>query len=180
MKVDLSKYKNPHYQPGPLWKRAAWHLVNALFIRSFLPFSSIKIALLRSFGARIGHGCVIKPGVNIKHPWMLRMGDYTWIGENVWIDNIAPVHIGSHCCLSQGVVLIVGNHRYDKVHFDLTLHPILIEDGVWVGARSTLLPGCHLAEQCVIHAGSTVKGNVTENEIWGGNPAQFIKKRIFN
>jgi putative colanic acid biosynthesis acetyltransferase WcaF len=177
MKVDLSQYQNPHYQPGPFWKRSIWHLINALFIRSFLPFSALKIGLLRMFGAQIGKGCVIKPGVSIKHPWMLHMGDYSWLGENVWIDNIASVHIGSHCCLSQGVVCIVGNHRFDKVHFDLTLHPIHISDGVWVGAMSTLLPGCHLEEHCVIVAGSVIKGQIPSHEIWAGNPAHFVKKR---
>ena len=177
MKVDLSKYKNPHYRPGPIWKRVTWHVINAIFIHSFLPFSSLKIALLKIYGAKIGRGCTIKPGVNIKHPWMLSIGDYSWIGENVWIDNIAPVTIGSHCCISQGVTLIVGNHRYDKSTFDLTLHPITLRDGVWVGAKSTLLPGCQINEQTVITAGSVVKGNIPGDEIWGGNPAQFIKKR---
>jgi putative colanic acid biosynthesis acetyltransferase WcaF len=180
MKVDLSKYKNPHYQPGPIWKRATWHVINALFIHSFLPFSSLKIALLKIYGAKIGSGCTIKPGVNIKHPWMLSIGDYSWIGENVWIDNIAPVTIGSHCCISQGVTLIVGNHRYDKAYFDLTLHPIALEDGVWVGAKSTILPGCKINEQSVITAGSIVKGNIPAEEIWGGNPAVFLKKRIID
>jgi len=180
MKVDLSKYKNPHYQPGPLWKRATWHVINALFIQSFLPFSNLKILLLKLYGAKIGTGCTIKPGVNIKHPWMLSIGNHSWIGENVWIDNIAPVKIGSHCCLSQGVTIIVGNHRYDKVHFDLTLHPIELEDGVWIGAKSILLPGAHLQEQCVVTAGSVIKGRIPNNEIWGGNPAIFLKKRILN
>ncbi len=177
MNVDLSKYRNPHYQPGPLWKRAIWHVVNALFIHSFLPFSPLKVFLLRCFGAKIGKGCVIKPGVNIKHPWMLKLGDYTWIGENVWIDNIACVQIGSHCCLSQGVTLIVGNHRYDRPKFDLTLHPIEIGDGVWVGAQSTILPGAQLKNMCVITAGSVIKGIIPESEIWAGNPAVFQKKR---
>ena len=178
MKVDLSKYKNPHYQPGPLWKRASWHILNALFIQSSLPFSNLKILLLKIYGAKIGTGCTIKPGVNIKHPWMLSIGNHSWIGENVWIDNIAPVKIGSHCCLSQGVTIIVGNHRYDKVHFDLTLHPIELEDGVWIGAKSILLPGSQLQEQCVVTAGSVIKGKIPNNEIWGGNPAAFLKKRV--
>ncbi len=179
MKVDLSQYRNPNYHPGPYWKRMTWHFINALFINSFIPSSTLKITLLRLFGAVIGKGCVIKPHVNIKHPWMLDIGDYTWIGENVWIDNIAPVHIGSNCCLSQGVVIIVGNHRFDKVHFDLTLHPITLNNGVWIGAKSILLPGSILQDQSVITAGSVVKGNIPPDEIWGGNPAHFIKKRNF-
>ena len=41
------------------------------------------------------------------------------IGENVWIDNLASVSIGATCCLSQGAMLLTGNHNYKKTTFDL-------------------------------------------------------------
>ena len=111
--TDLSKYNNDWYQPGAgKIKIALWYMTNALFLINPLnPFSSLKVFFLRLFGARIGKGVVIKQSVNIKYPWRLSIGDYTWIGERVWIDNLANVSIGKNCCLSQGAMLLCGNHN---------------------------------------------------------------------
>jgi putative colanic acid biosynthesis acetyltransferase WcaF len=176
-KVDLSQYKNPHYQPGSKGKRALWFLCNPILVNNFHPSSRLRIFILKLFGATIGKGCVIRPNVNIKHPWLLEVGDYTWIGENVWIDNLVKVKIGSHVCVSQGAVLITGNHRWDKVTFDLTTHPIDIADGAWIGAKSTLLPGSNIGQQAVITGGAVVHQSIPAQQIWGGNPCAFLKDR---
>lgn len=94
---------------------------------SWNPSSSLRIRLLRLFGARMGKGVVIKPSVNIKYPWNLSIGDYSWIGENVWIDNLTHVAIGSNVCISQGAMLLCGNHDYKRPTFDLMVKPIVIE-----------------------------------------------------
>ena len=86
-------------------------------------------------------GVVIKPGVNIKYPWKLEIGNHSWIGEQVWIDNLAGVKIGSNVCLSQGAMLLCGNHNYKKSTFDLIVKDIILEDGVWIGAQSVVCPG---------------------------------------
>ncbi|MEY4330456.1 MAG: hypothetical protein RL609_1204 [Bacteroidota bacterium] len=179
-KVDLSKFRNPEYQPGSFLKRSLWFLANALLLKSSHPFSFIRVMGLKIFGAHVGKGCVIRPGVNIKHPWLLSIGNNTWIGENTWIDNLTQVDIGSNVCLSQGVTLITGNHRWDNESFDLTLHPIQIADGAWIGAKSTLLPGAQIENHAVIAAGSVVHHTIPAYEIWQGNPAVMIKKRIIH
>lgn len=175
--VDLSKFTNPAYQPGSFLKRSLWFVFNSLLIKSAHPFTSVRIAVLKMFGAEIGRGCVIRPGVNIKHPWLLVIGNHTWIGENVWIDNLTNVTIGDHVCISQGSTIITGNHRWDKVTFDLTLHPIQIEQGAWIGAKSLLLPGSNVMNHAVIAGGSIVHHTIPAYEIWQGNPAVFLKKR---
>jgi putative colanic acid biosynthesis acetyltransferase WcaF len=176
-KVDLSKFANPQYKPGSFLKRSLWFIANTLFIQSAHPFSSVRIITLKCFGAKVGIGCVVRPRVNIKHPWLLSIGNHTWIGENVWIDNLTDVSIGNHVCMSQGATIITGNHRWDKVTFDLTLHPITIQDGAWIGAKATLLPGAKIEEHAVVTAGSIVHHTIPSYEIWQGNPALFIKKR---
>src|SRR5690606_40517111 len=66
-----------------------WYFTNALFfINPLFPSRSPKPALLRLFGARVGRGVVIHPGVNIKFPWKLRIGDHCWIGQRAWLDNL--------------------------------------------------------------------------------------------
>ena len=178
MTTDLSKYNNSWYKPGSAVKRIAWHYVNGLFFRSGLfPFYRLKVFLLRSFGARIGQGVLIKPGVNIKYPWFLQVGDHSWIGEQVWIDNLAMVTIGSHVCISQGAYLLTGNHDYKKESFDLIVKPIALEDGVWIGARATVCPGVTCKTHAVLSVGSVLTTNTEPNGIYRGNPAVKVAER---
>ena len=101
MITNLASYNNDWYQPGPFVKRAVWYLLNLLFIRlAIIPVYTFKVWLLQLFGARIGKGVIIKPGVSIKYPWLLRIGDHCWLGEKVWIDNLANVSIGGHVSIS--------------------------------------------------------------------------------
>src|SRR3990167_3886547 len=108
MPVNLAQYNNKHFHPGAgLIKRLLWYGVNAVLINSWLwPESRLKCVVLRVFGAKVGKGVVLKPRVNIKYPWHLQLGDHVWIGEGVWIDNLVPVRIGSHVCLSQDAFLL--------------------------------------------------------------------------
>ena len=75
--VNLSKYDNSWFWIGAgRMKATVWYLVNVCFMNcSWNPSSRLKIRLLRLFGAKIGKGVVIKPGVNIKYPWNLSIGD---------------------------------------------------------------------------------------------------------
>ena len=95
--------------------------------------SSIKIGLLRLFGAKIGTGVLLKPGISIKFPWELEVGDHSWIGESTSIDNLAKVTIGSSVCISPGSYIVSGSHDMSDPAFGPTQEPIVIEDGSWVG-----------------------------------------------
>uniref|UniRef100_A0A7V1EII9 Colanic acid biosynthesis acetyltransferase WcaF n=1 Tax=candidate division WOR-3 bacterium TaxID=2052148 RepID=A0A7V1EII9_UNCW3 len=176
--VDLSKFSNKWYKPGNFVKRALWYLVNSLFFKSSLPYpSKIKVALLRMFGAKVGRGVFFKPCVNIKYPWFLEIGNHSWIGEGVWIDNLTDVKLGNNVCISQGTYLCTGSHNYEKSTFDLIVKPIIIEDGVWIGAKATILPGSKIKTQAVIGAGAIFSGLAKPYSVYFGNPATFSYKR---
>jgi putative colanic acid biosynthesis acetyltransferase WcaF len=178
MPTDLSKYNNNWYNPGSAIKRTVWFVLNALFIKnSFIPFYGFKRTLLRSFGATIGNGVVIKNGVNIKYPWFLKVGDFSWIGENVWIDNLGQVTIGANVCISQGALLLCGNHRFDRPTFDLMVRPIVLEDGVWIGAQAVVCPGVICKSHSVLTVGSVASKSLDEYGIYQGNPCMKIKSR---
>ncbi|TLX76499.1 colanic acid biosynthesis acetyltransferase WcaF [Labilibacter sediminis] len=177
--TDLSKYNNSWYNPGGAIKRLVWYFINVLFfINPLNPSSAIKKILLKLFGAKIGKGVTIKPGVNIKYPWKLSIDDHSWIGENVWIDNLDQVTIGKNCCLSQGALLLCGNHNYKKETFDLMTGTITLEDGVWVGAKSMLTPGTVCKTHSVISVQSVASGELEAFSIYRGNPCMKIKSRI--
>ena len=67
--MDLGNYDMGGYKPGAsLLKRVLWHFVNATVFHSWLlPWSYMKCALLRAFGATIGKVVVTKPRTNIKY-----------------------------------------------------------------------------------------------------------------
>ena len=171
-KTDLSKYNNSWYKPGSKLKRGCWYLFNVIFFKSYyFPFSGLKIFLLRLFGAKIGKGVCIKPGVNVKYPWFLEIGNHVWIGENVWIDNLGKVAIGSNVCLSQGCLLLSGNHDYTKAGFDLIVKEILLEDGVWIGAEAVVCGGVICRQHSVLAVKSVASKDLDAFGLYRGNPA---------
>ena len=177
-KVDLSAYDNSWYRPGGPIKRGFWYFFNLIFVRNkYQPFNGLRVFVLRLFGARIGSGVVLKPGINIKYPWLLSIGDHSWIGEDVWIDNLAQITIGSDVCISQGAMLLCGNHNYKSISFDLIVSPILLESGSWVGAQSTVCPGVTLGSHAILTVGSVAVSDLEPYGIYQGNPAAFVKTR---
>jgi putative colanic acid biosynthesis acetyltransferase WcaF len=180
--TDLSSYIHsaPHRKYSAL-KRLLWFYVNALLFKTGLfPSSQLKVSLLRIFGAKIGNKVVIRTGVNIKHPWLLRIGDHSWIGENVWIDNLVMVSIGSNVCISQGATLLTGSHNYKDPSFGLLTGVITLEDGVWIGAQTTVNPGLTAASHAVLTAGSVATKNLEARFIYQGNPASKTRPRIIS
>jgi putative colanic acid biosynthesis acetyltransferase WcaF len=180
MIVKLSKFNNSWFMPGRGFIiRIVWHFVNALFLQSPLnPSSRLKIYLLRLFGTKIGVGVLIKPGVNVKYPWNLEIGDHSWIGENTWLDSLALIKIGDNVCISQGAYFCTGNHDWSDPAFGLIVKPIIVDDGAWVGAKAIVLPGVTIASHSIVTAGSVITRNTLPYIIYSGNPAVKVKERI--
>lgn len=176
--VKLDTYNNDHFNTGAgRIKRVIWHLVNGLFFNSMFHFYPFKVFLLRLFGAEVGRNVVIKPHVNIKYPWNLVIADNVWIGENVWIDSLDKVQIGNNVCISQGALLLCGNHNYSKSTFDLMTGKIILEDGVWIGARSIVCGNVICKSHSVLSVNGVAAKNLEPYTIYRGNPAEPVKER---
>jgi putative colanic acid biosynthesis acetyltransferase WcaF len=178
--MRLDNYTLGNYTPGsPYSQQLLWYLIGSPLVESYwLPVSSVKVRILKLFGANIGKGVRIKTGVRIKFPWRLTVGNYVWIGEDTWIDNIAPVIIEDHVCLSQGVYLCTGNHDWNHCDFKLIPAPIHIQESSWIAAKSIIGPGVTIGKGAVLTLGSVTGKSLEANIIYSGNPAQPIKKRI--
>lgn len=180
--MRLDRYKTDTYTPGAsLGKQLLWFFIGDPLLRSrWLPFSAFKVLILRCFGAQIGQKVRIKPGVRVKFPWRLRVDSYVWIGENAWIDNLAPVTLESHVCLSQDVYLCTGNHDWKHPAFRLTAAAIYVEQGSWLAARAVVGPGVTVGQGAVLGLGGVAGRSLMPMTIYAGNPAQPLKKRVIS
>lgn len=112
----------------------------------------------------------------------------------------AKIRIGDNCGISNATIfacdnITIGNDVYvggsvkiydtdfHWVDYDKritqeggTTKPVKIEDGAFIGAHSIVLKGVTIGKKSVVGAGSVVTRDIPENEIWAGNPAEFIRK----
>ena len=164
MRFDLSKFQNSFYKPGNIFLRSLWYFNSIIFFESKIPIPQFfKKLILKIFGSKLGKGVVIKPSVKIKYPWQLEIGDNSWIGERVWIDNVATIKIGSNVCISQGVMLESGNHNFKSEGFDLLLEPIIIENNVWIGCNCLVLPATVIKKGSIFFGGTVINKKTKPN-----------------
>jgi acetyltransferase-like isoleucine patch superfamily enzyme len=105
-------------------------------------------------------------GVSIYCSLKIKIGNYCNIGGNVsiWDWDFHPMDY-----------LDRRNSEIRKIKSE----PITINDDVFIGANSIILKGVTIGKNSIIGAGSVVTREIPENEIWGGNPARFIKKIVY-
>jgi putative colanic acid biosynthesis acetyltransferase WcaF len=181
-KVDLSSMDLRGYSSQrPYWFRAAWIIIEALTLLNpvFVSYR-LKARILRFFGASMGKSPVIKPGVHIKYPWRLSVGDYVWLGERVWIDNLADVMLGDNVCISQGAYLCTGNHDWSDPHMDLVTGPITVSSGAWIAAFAKVGPGVEIGQDAVIALGAVLVDCAEPGGVYVGNPARRIGTRTIH
>lgn len=94
---------------------------------------------------------------------------------------IGPVTIGDNVLLAQNVVIAGLNHNFEDVYEPISQQgvetkPVVIEDDVWVGANSVVLPGITIGKHAVVGAGSVVTRNIPSFSVALGNPAKVIKQ----
>lgn len=179
IKMNLGAFTTGDFDKGAgKIKITLWYFVNAIFVRaSWNPFMWIKVFLLRLFGAKIGKGLVVKNNVIIKSPWNIAIGDNVWLGEACWIDNLDKVAIGNNVCISQGAMILTGNHDYSCSNFPYRNAPVVINDGAWIGAKSVVCPGVIVEENAVLTVGSIATKNMEANLVYQGNPAVAVRER---
>jgi acetyltransferase-like isoleucine patch superfamily enzyme len=149
---------------------------------------------------RISKGCELRLGRDVKvmafsvlsveydrlagdQRTILEIGDSTYIGELNNIRAAGITKIGRNCLISQGVSVIASNHSY-KLHTPIMEQAwradkvgVEIQDDVWIGTNSTILPGVTVGTGAIIAAGSVVTANVQPFTIVAGVPAKFLKDR---
>ena len=167
-KQNLKDYRLPkNWTRGKnFFNEMIWQIFFKPIISSYLPGSIWRKLILILFGAKLGKSIRLSPGIKIKMPWRLSIGDYSWIGEDVWIDNLASVKIGNNVCVSQGAYFCTGNHDFKKENFNLICKSISIESESWIGAKVVIGPGNTIGQGAVIKMGSIITKDVPKQTIF--------------
>ena len=178
-RVRLNEFNSAGFNRGASkFKEIFWYLIKVGFFLTALPYpNSVKIMLLRLFGAKIGSGVIIKPRVNIHFPWKLEIGNAVWIGEEAFLLNFEKITIGNNVCISQRAFICGGNHDFKDPAMAYRNGPIILHDGAWIGACCFIGPGVTVGFDTVVAAASVVTNDLSSNGIYRGNPAIFIKSR---
>ena len=176
---DLKSFKLPaNFRGRSSFFVQLWWLVQAtLFRGSPQLLYGFRRGLLRMFGADIGKGVIIRPSATLTYPWKVKIGDYSWIGDDVVLYSFAEITIGRHVVISQKSYLCAGTHEYRKSSFDILSSPINIEDEAWVAADVFVAPGVTIGKGAVVGSRSSVFGNLPEMMICVGSPARPVHRR---
>lgn len=135
--------------------------------------------LLRTFGAKIGKGVVIRPSVRVTYPWKLSIGDYAWVGDNVELYTLAEISIASHAVVSQRSYLCTGSHDPASRTFRIYAEPIVIEEGAWIATDVFIAPGVTVGRNALVGARSSLFTDAKADYVYVGYPAKPIKMRKF-
>ena len=156
---------------------ALWH-----FVINFLAASVITPRPLRYYYYRLCRMDVrtpsLQPGLYFRGP-AIRIGEKSFVNTRCFFENgSAPVEIGSSCEVAMEVMFCTATHEIgpeQRRSGAVVGLPIRVEDGCWIGARATILPGVTIKRGCIIAAGAVVAKDCDPNGLYAGVPARRIK-----
>lgn len=171
----LANFRGDGYTKGrPIHVQAAWIAVSSLVFKKWWCPNSLRIGILRLFGASIGQRVIIRMDVTVHWPWKLTIGSDTWIGQQSWLLNLEPISIGSNVCISQGVLLCTGSHDRRSPTFEFDNKAIAVSDGAWVAARATVLRGVIIGQGATVGATALVSRDVPADSIVVANRSEIL------
>jgi putative colanic acid biosynthesis acetyltransferase WcaF len=150
---------------------------DTLFRFSPVPCYAFRRWLLKLFGCKIGEKVIVRPRARLHYPWRIEIGDYSSVGDDVWLYSIASIKIGSHSVISQRSFLCTASHDYLDPQFKTINEPIVVGDGVWIAADVFINPGVTIGDNAVIGARSSVFQDMPGDMICYGSPCRPVKKR---
>ena len=148
-----------------------WWIVQSLLVHpSPQVFYGWRRFVLRSFGATVGVGVLIRPTVRVTYPWKVRIGDHCQIGDRAELYSLGDITIGDDVVISQDSYICTGSHDHRAADFPLVIRPVVIHDQVWIAAGAFIAPGVVIGRGAVVGARSIVLSDVEPATIVAGQP----------
>jgi len=151
------------------------NFLNSLQAMSIVP-RPIRAMILKARGVSIGyrssisHHCHLGPNLTV--------GNNSFINVECLIETGEPVTIGDGVHLAMRVTILTTSHEIGPPEHrcgGYKRSSVIIEDGAWVGASVTILPGVRIGKGCVVAAGAVVNCNTEPNVLYGGVPARKLR-----
>jgi maltose O-acetyltransferase len=143
----------------------------------------VRTLALRLAGFRIGRGTLFSGMPTITGPrdlyGHLTTGRLCWFNIGCLLDLGAPITFGDLVAVGQQAMLLTTSHEMGppgRRAAAAYTRPIVIESGVWLGARCMILPGVTIGAGAVVAAGAVVTKNVPPNALVGGVPARVLRE----
>lgn len=146
-------------------------LASAFWVPYWLRSLVYRMVGIQTEASFIGPGCKFKS-------FAVRIGTKTFVNDSCAFQNLALVEIGDDCAIGPQVMFCTTSHEAGSKQRRagrLTQRPIRIDNGCWIGARATILPGTNIAEGCVVAAGSVVVHDCEAHGLYAGVPAKRVK-----
>lgn len=140
--------------------------------------SGVPLLDMKNIKARIEPGAIIREKVEIGEGAVIMMGAVINIGAVVGAKTMIDMGavlggraiVGERCHIGAGAVLA-------GVVEPASATPVIVEDGVLVGANAVVIEGVHVGKNAVVAAGAVVIEDVPENAVVAGSPARVIKMK---
>jgi len=152
---------------------------------SFIPplvANRLRTKILRLAGIAIGEATTIGGALSVhgggRPSSRITIGSNCWINDACVLDASAQITIGDRVAFGQGVMILTNTHHLGPSTYragPLTAVPVVVEHGVWVGARSTILPGVTIGAGAIVAAGALVNRSVPANTLVAGVPARHVR-----
>ena len=133
--------------------------------------------LRRITGREVDPSTTLLPPFYVDFGKNIRIGRRCWIQQGCTFFDRGGITIGDDVFIAPKVNLITINHDPDPDNRSATYgRPIVIEDKVWIGINSTVLPGVTIGYGSIVGANSVVTRSVPPMTVVAGNPACVVKE----
>jgi maltose O-acetyltransferase len=152
--------------------------VNTVAASPFISHTTRK-RIYRRLGLQIAHDAFDIGAGCYFHSSEIEIGDRTFINDFCFFENIARVVIGSDVAIGMHAALLTSTHEMGgpgSRSGAWGVKPVTVEDGCWIGARATVLPGVTIGRGSVVAAGAVVTADCEPNALYGGVPARIVRK----
>ena len=160
-----------------------------LFTLAMLPyrialFPPVRSALLRLYGARVGRRAVLHDvrffNLYRKGFAGLTIGHECFVGDECLLDLAEAIEIQDQATLAERVLILthtnVGYRDHPlQAHFPPVAKPVVVEQGAFLGANVTLLPGVRIGARSFVAAGAVVTSDVPKDALVAGVPARVLR-----